>query len=377
MKPTSDSGLSDLRYKIAFSSLKGFNRLNAEKMITLFGDEETFFSLPEEVLSARIGKRLGVFSEKYRKEALIKADAEVDFVRRNAINTLYFTDSQYPSRLTMCDDAPVILYTLGKILPEDSVYIAIVGTRHATSYGVDCVNHIIEDLAKEIPSPVIVSGLAYGIDAAAHRAALRNNVPTVAVLAHGLNTIYPASHRQLAADIVKSGGMLMTDYPSYSVIHKGNFLARNRIIAGLCDCTIIVESAKKGGALVTGRIAGDYGREVFAVPGRTSDPYSAGCLEMIASNKAALLTDANALIEACGWQRKPSGEAVQKQLFNEPTPREKEILNHIITCPDSTVGDMSVRLNIPVATLMALLIDMEFRDLIISVPGGRYEIANS
>lgn len=367
----------DLRYRIAFSSLKGVNRLIAEKLINLFGDEETFFTLPEAALSARMGKRLAIFSSEYRKDALINAAAEADFVRRNDITPLYFTEPDYPARLSMCDDAPVMMYSLGDIIPQESTYIAVVGTRHATPYGIDFVNHLVEDLANELPSPVIVSGLAYGIDAAAHKAALRNNVPTVAVLAHGLNTIYPATHRQLAADIVKSGGMLVTDYPSSAIIHKGNFLARNRVVAGMCDCTIVVESAKKGGALVTGRIAGDYGRDVFAVPGRTSDPYSAGCLEMIASNRAALLTDANALIDACRWQRKPSGEAVQKLLFNEPTPREKEIMEHIVSYPDSTVGEMSVRLNIPVAALMALLIDMEFRDLILAVPGGKYQLANS
>lgn len=270
-----------------------------------------------------------------------------------------------------------MLYGCGDCGLNRSVVISIVGTRHATPYGVDFVDHLVKDLAAELEDVVIVSGLAYGIDAAAHKAALKNDVATVAVLAHGLNMIYPASHRGLAADIVHKGGMLVTDYTSVDKVHKGNFLARNRIVAGLADCTLVVESASKGGALVTARIASDYGREVFAVPGRTSDPYSAGCLKLIASNVASLVTDADSLIDACRWVRKARKEGVQKQLFNEPTPLEKDIMNHIIACPDATTGEMSVNLNIPVGTLMALLIDMEFRDLIISVPGGRYQLANN
>ena len=210
---------------------------------------------------------------------------------------------------------------------------------------------------------------------AAHRAALKYGLPTAAVLAHGLNTIYPAAHRQVAAEMARNGGMLLTDYTSADVVHRGNFLARNRIVAGMSDCTVVVESARKGGAMVTASIAGGYSREVMAVPGRTSDPYSEGCNHLIATNQATMIRDASDLIAACRWVEREQ-EAVQGQLFYQPTEKEQAVLDYIVSNPESTVNGMSVGLGMPSGSLMSLLIDMEFKDLIIAVPGGRYALSN-
>lgn len=366
-----------LRARIALASLKGINRMNAERLLDMFGYESLFFELSENELSARMGKKIAIFDSDYRRKVYDMAAMEVEFIRQNSIRPLFFTDEDYPSRLNLCDDAPPLLYAIGNCNLNDIINIAIVGTRHATPYGIDFVNHLIADLKERIGQFCVISGMAYGIDAAAHRAALKNGIPTIGVLAHGLNTIYPASHRQLASDTVKKGGMLVTDYKSSDKIHKGNFLARNRIVAGMADCLIVVESAEKGGALATARMANDYSREVFAVPGRTSDIYSAGCNKLIANNQAQLLTGADFLIDACGWTRICSSVPQQKRLFNEPSPQEKAIIEFIIRNPSATVNDISVHMNIAIGTLMAQLIDMEFKDLIISIPGGRYQAANN
>ena len=364
-----------LRDRMAFAMVKGMRRVNADSMLGLIGSETLFFEVPERELAARVGRMLPVFSDSYRSQLRMKAARELDFVEDNNIRCLYFKDDGYPARLRECDDVPLMVYTVGDCEVNDTHVVSVVGTRHATPYGVDFVNRLVEDLAQRIGDVLIVSGLAYGIDVAAHRAALKYGLPTAAVLAHGLNTIYPAAHRQVAAEMARNGGMLLTDYTSADVVHRGNFLARNRIVAGMSDCTVVVESARKGGAMVTASIAGGYSREVMAVPGRTSDPYSEGCNHLIATNQATMIRDASDLIAACRWVEREQ-EAVQGQLFYQPTEKEQAVLDYIVSNPESTVNGMSVGLGMPSGSLMSLLIDMEFKDLIIAVPGGRYALSN-
>ncbi len=224
---------------------------------------------------------------------------------------------------------------------------------------------------------MIVSGLAYGIDVAAHLAAISAGLPTVGVLAHGLNTIYPASHRDIAARMIRSGGMLLTDYRSSDNIHKGNFLARNRIIAGLCDCVVVVESDTHGGSLVTARLASAYSRDVFALPGRTSDRYSRGCNHLISSCIASLLTSYDELIDSMRWRRRVS-EGEQGELFSDTppglSPEEQAIIDIITTRGDATINELTASIDIPTPRLMGMLVDMEFRSLIAAIPGGRYRI---
>lgn len=361
-------------YRIAFGSLRGMTVKLAQEIISRIGDEELFFTSNERQLACALGFNNKLLSQDYRNEVLENARKEVDFISRNNINILYYTDDKYPTRLIDCDDAPAIIYTTGDCDLNSSHIISIVGTRHATPYGLDFTTHLIEDLASKIDNLVIVSGLAYGIDIAAHQAALKNNIPTVAVLAHGLNTIYPATHRNIAVKMVRQGGALLTDYSSSCPVHKGNFVARNRIVAGMCDCLVVAESATKGGALITAKIASGYNRDVFALPGRKSDAYSAGCNRLIASNVASLIENADDLIESMCWTSLKT-EGTQQELVLDLTEEEKAVIIYLTSHSEARINQLCIALNLPIARLMALLVDMEFKGLIITYPGGLYRLA--
>lgn len=361
-------------YQIAFASLRSMTRRLADELLSRIGGEEEFFCATESQLSALMGCRNKLFSDQYRNEILEKAKREQSFINENSIIPLYYTDGNYPKRLLECDDAPLLLYTIGNCDLNASHIVSIVGTRHATPYGIDFTMKLVENLSKKIDSLIIVSGLAYGIDIAAHRAALHCNVPTVAVLAHGLNTIYPAAHRNSAAEIVRSRGLLISDYMSQDSLHKGNFIARNRIVAGLCDCLVVVESAEKGGALITANIAAGYNRDVMALPGRTSDPYSRGCNRLINRNVAALISDADDLINAMQWTPR-ADEGCQQPLPLELSADEKAIIDKLTQQGEATINQLSISLSIPMSRLMPLLIDMEFNGLIITFPGGKFRLA--
>lgn len=366
----------ELTYRIAFSSLRSLTPSLAARLLDCLGSEKEFFTLSESSLSAAMGFRNKLFTASVRSEALASARREENFIRDNSIRTFYFRDADYPTALLRCDDAPLMLYGLGDCDLAGSKMISIVGTRHATAYGNDFVESFVASLASLLPEkPVIVSGLAYGIDIAAHRAALECGLPTVAVLAHGLNTIYPSAHRSTAAAIARQGGMLLTDYTSSTAIHRGNFLARNRIVAGLCDALIVVESAAKGGALVTARIASGYSRDVFAVPGRLSDPYSVGCNSLIANHVAALVTSAEDFIKQMGWQMlrsQPELPFADDQL----SPEERDVIDLLVEGKDLSFSQLSARIDIPTSRLMAMLVDMEFRSLLTQMPGGLYRLKN-
>lgn len=365
----------DLPYRIAFASLRSLTPALANEILALTGSEKAFFEASATSLGAIMSRRNRLFDQDYRNGLLERARRECDFIASYNIRPVYFTDADYPRRLTEIPDAPLMIYTLGNCDLNSRYVISIVGTRHVTPYGADFIRDCVVDFASTLAEPpVIVSGLAYGADSTAHVAALQNKLPTVGVLAHGLNTIYPAAHRQLATDIIHQGGMLLTDYLSSEQIHKGNFLARNRIIAGLADCTIVAESADRGGALVTARLAGDYSRDVFALPGRTSDRYSRGCNSLIASNMAMLVSCAADVTQAMRWAvREP--EPQTPSLFPELTPEEEAIMEFLTQKPDSQVNTISVQLDIPAGKLMSILIDMEFRNLVRLFPGGKYRTA--
>ena len=363
-----------LTYRIAFSSLRSLTPSLAGTILDRVGSEENFFAFTESQLSAVMGFSNRLFTSSVRGEALEKARDEVEFINANSISPIYFQSGQYPGRLLECDDAPLMLYGLGDCDLNRSRFISVVGTRHATAYGVDFVERFISELATLLPEkPVIVSGLAYGIDISAHRAALKCGLPTVGVLAHGLNTLYPSQHRSVAVEMVRNQGMLLTDYRSSTPVHKGNFLARNRIVAGLSDALVVVESASKGGALVTARLASGYNRDVFALPGRISDRYSSGCNSLIANHMAALVTSAS---DFCSQMRWPVAEAddAMPSLFPEMSPEEEAVIAVLTARGEATLADLSSRIDLPVARLMSMLIDMEFRALIISIPGGRYRL---
>lgn len=350
------------------------NRLLAEKLVELAGDVSAFFTLSQRELSDLTGWNSSLFSEVERGRALLAATNEVSFIRKNNITPLFFTDADYPQRLLECGDAPLMLYYKGSATLQAQRVVSIVGTRHATPYGRNFVETLVRDLADTCPDTLIVSGLAYGIDVTAHRAALRYGLPTVGVLAHGLNTIHPTQHRNTAVEMLGNGGLL-TEYTSSQAVHRGLFLARNRIVAGLADAVVVVESGTKGGSLFTATIAGDYHRDVFALPGRVGDISSMGCNNLIRQNKAALLTCADDLIEAMGWgapRKQPSQQSLAVEQEVELTAEEQSIMQYLALNGEGQINRMSVELNTPIATLSATLVELEFKGCVVAFPGGVY-----
>lgn len=364
-----------LTFRIAFSSLRGMSVALGRELLRLCGSEERFFAMSEAELRNLTHSSAVIYSADYRRQALARAEAETLFVRTHSVGTLYFTDEDYPQRLLECDDAPLLIYSSGKTDLNHCQAIGIVGTRHATPYGNDFTRRLVKDLALRLESPVIISGLAYGIDISAHRAALEAGIPTVAVMATGISSIYPADHRATAVEIVRSGGMLLTEYSSGRAVHRANFLERNRIVAGLSDCLIVSESAAKGGALVTAGLAADYNRDVFALPGRIGDQYSAGCNRIIASGMARLLTSADELISSMGWTAKTlPEESTQPSLPIPLNPDEEIIVKYLETADDASLAQLTSATGFPIARLMSMLIDMEFRGLLLSLPGAKYRL---
>lgn len=365
-----------LTYKIAFSSLKGMCPELAQKILDIIPDEEYFFRVTESELALNLGFTHDILNDGYRRQLVEKASREIGFIEKNGIDVTYFTDNEYPARFLSAPDAPILFYSKGCCDLNATKIISIVGTRNATVYGRNFCDSFIGELSEKVNNVIIVSGLAYGIDIAAHLSALKYNLPTVAVLAHGLNTIYPASHCNSAKEIMKHNGMLITEYSSQDRILKHNFIARNRIVAALADCTIVVESAEKGGAMITAGIAGSYNRDVFAVPGRVSDKYSAGCNKLIRNHSAAVVTCADDVIQAMNWDTKPM---IPKEipLFPDITEEEQSVINVFGSENELHINKLYASLDMPVSQILSLLIDLEFKGIVQTLPGNRYTLLNN
>lgn len=303
-----------------------------------------------------------------------RAEQEMEFVEKNGINLICLGDEAYPCRLAECDDAPLVLHSMGNANLNARHIVSIVGTRHASEYGKELCTNFVADLARFVPDTLIVSGLAYGIDVCAHRAALKAGLPTVGVLAHGLDQIYPAAHRSTAKSMLQCGGLL-TEFMSGTNTFPSNFVQRNRIVAGIADATVVVESASKGGSLITASLAGSYARDCFAFPGRVNDQYSQGCNELVSRNKAALITSAYDFVEAMNWEAaaKKKNTGVQTELFPELTPEENEVMAALRANSDGLQANhLVVQLNVPINRLLPLLFEMEMKGYIKAVAGGNY-----
>ena len=319
----------DILYRMAFAGIRGMGVELAQRLLDIIPSEKEFFAISERELKSITGSRSKVWESSFREDALRKAETELRFVEQKKVKVLYFTDDNYPKRLLNASDAPILLYTIGGCDLNAKHVVSIVGTRRSTHYGATFCDKLVDDLSKMLEGDlVIISGLAYGTDINAHRAALKYNVPTVGVQACGLNKIYPAEHRNDAAHMVQQGGAVVSDYTSQDQIHRGNFLARNRIIATLSDCTVVVESANKGGSLVTANIAASYSRDVFAVPGRVTDEYSKGCNRLIMNNQAAAIMCAEDLVKAMRWESKLIPEqAKELELFPQLTAEQQNVVD--------------------------------------------------
>lgn len=363
-------------YSIALTMIPGVGHIGAKRLVDGMGSAADVFRLRRELpdrlpdVSRRIVEVLDA------PDVLKRAREELSFMKQKQIRCLTLGDEAYPSRLRECTDAPVALYYRGNADLNALRIVSIVGTRHATDYGLQICAAFLRELKELCPDVLVVSGLAYGIDIQAHREALANGLPTVGVLAHGLDRIYPSVHRKTAVEMLEQGGLL-TEFLSGTVPDRYNFISRNRIVAGMSDAVIVVESAEKGGSLITADLAGSYNRDCFAFPGRVEDTYSRGCNQLIRDNKASLLLLAADLVSAMGWTEKTSSagqNCIQRTLFPDLSDEEQQVVHLLERQGDLQINTLVVAANIPVHRMNAILFELEMKGVVRVLAGGVYRL---
>ncbi len=362
-----------LVHKIALGMIPGVGDITARKLVSYAGSVEAVFRESYRSLTRIPGVGDQLAKAVAGRDYLAEAAREAEFVEKHGIKVFFYLDDDYPLRLRQCEDSPVTFYFRGKADLNAPFILSIVGTRNATQRGREICQKIVAGLSVHFPGLIIISGLAYGIDIAAHKAALANGLPTVAVLGHGLKTIYPSLHSGVAKSILENGGQL-TDFSSDTLPERNNFIRRNRIIAGISDATLIVESGLRGGALITADIAASYNRDVMAVPGRPGDEWSAGCNALIRCNKAALVEGHEDIEYLLGWKPAALAAPVQTVLFSGMTDSERKIYEALKTEGDMTVDLLTRLLDMPVNKLSTILLQMELAGLITPCPGSVYRI---
>lgn len=368
-----------LTYQIGITMIPKIGSINAKKLIAYCGGVEGVFKQSKSALLKIPGIGEVIANYIAKQKVLDKAKLEVDFVQKHNISTFFYLDSDYPNRLRHCDDGPIVLFVKGKeeIDFNHTKIISVVGTRNITDYGKEVCEDIINNLVKRGHNPIIVSGLAYGVDVCAHKAALKNNIPTIAVLGHGLDKMYPAVHRSVAKDIFKQGA-LITDFPSETQFDRNNFIKRNRIIAGLSDATIVVESAETGGSLITADIAMSYNREVLAVPGAVHQKYSKGCNLLIKSNKAALLESADDIEFQLGWETKADQKKhTQLNIFPELSREDQVVYDVIREHGQEVIDVICFKTKMPSSKVSSILLKLEFDGLIKCRPGKVFALTKA
>lgn len=369
----------EVYHAIALTRMTGFNFQTALHLYQTLGSAQAVYEHRHDIrdLLPDCTERLTAALQDW-SVAFSRAAQEMDFILKHNIRPLLLGSEHYPQRLAECPDAPILLYYMGSADLNQQHVINIVGTRHCTAYGQDLVRRFMADLRQMCPQVLIVSGLAYGIDICAHRYALENGFETIAVLAHGLDELYPPHHRDTAKQMLQQGG-LITEYMSESRADKVNFVKRNRIVAGICDATILVESAAKGGGLITTGIAMDYNRAVFAFPGAVGAPYSEGCNQLIRDNGAALLTGADDFVKAMGWHtdallRQAKTEGIERTLFPDLSEDEQKIVKFLDEMGDLQLNVLSVKTNMSIGQLNALLFQLEMKGVVRPLAGGTYHL---
>lgn len=360
-----------LKHKIALSLIPRIGDINARKLVSYFGNVDAIFHEPFQNLIKIPGIGSGLAKYICDKSYLVSAEKEAEYVIKHNIRTYFYLDNDYPFRLRQCDDSPVVFYFKGNCDLNNQKILSVVGTRNATTRGREQCEKIIAGLSIGHPDLIIVSGLAYGIDISAHKAALSNNLQTIGILGHGFKTTYPAIHRSIANSMITKGGLL-TDFMSDTLPERNNFIKRNRIIAGISDATLVVESGIKGGALITADMANSYNRDVFAIPGRPEDQWSAGCNSLIKSNKAALAESAEDIEYFLSWRPEKTKPPVQRTLFSELSDTEQKIYELIVKEGELNIDTICRSLEIQVSKLSALLLQMEFKGLVKCYPGNLY-----
>lgn len=370
-----------LLYNIALTRIGHFSLASALHLYRTLGSGEEIFlhrNKAQDILpdcSPRLIDNLKDWSE-----PLKRAEVELEFCRNNNIRVLCLGDDNYPKRLEDCADAPLVMYYKGNANLNQSRVINIIGTRHCTTYGADFIRRFIHDLKALCPEVLVVSGLAYGVDINAHQQALAVGYETVGVVAHGLDYLYPAAHKDVAREMVNHGGLL-TEFMTCTNADKGNFVRRNRIVAGMSDACILIESAAHGGGMITAGIAFDYGREVFALPGRVGDHFSEGCNNAIRENKAILLTSVEDFVKTMGWEDdalriEAQKKGIERQLFPDLSPEQQRIVDVLTKSNDLQLNQLSVKTGIPIGDITSILFQMEMMGVVKPMAGGNYHLFN-
>ena len=366
-------------YTMALTRISNFNFAQALELYKTVGSAQLLFEHRNEIgdILKDCSPRL-VEALKDWDEPMKRAEYELKYMEEHGIRALTLSDEDYPQRLQECPDAPIILYYTGNCDLNQAKIVSIVGTRQITQYGQDLIRHFIADLRRHCPQVLIVSGLAYGVDINAHRQALENGYETVGVLAHGLDQIYPYRHKDTANEMVRHGGLL-TEFMTQTNADKPNFVRRNRIVAGMADAVVLVESAAKGGGLITAEIAQSYDRNVFAFPGNVNAPFSQGCNNLIRDNGAALISNVDDFVHAMGWQdeairRQANADGIERDLFPDLSPEEQKIVSLLQQTNDLQLNILSVKSSIPIGQLTALLFQLEMKGVVKPLAGGMYHL---
>jgi len=360
-------------HKIALTFIKSIGPVTAKNLLAYCGSAENIFSANKKQLLQIPGVGEKTIEAIRGTDALARARQELDFIEKHGIEVLFFSDETYPKRLKNCIDSPILLYSKGTVDFNQQRIISVVGTRNATSYGKNLCKELCEVLAPY--NVLIVSGLAYGIDVTTHKECLANQIPTVGVLGHGLDRMYPKIHKTVAQKMVLNGGLL-TEFPILTNPDRPNFPQRNRIIAGVADATVVVEASIKGGALITAEIANSYNKDVYAFPGRTNDVFSEGCNFLIKTNRAGLINNANDLIYYLGWDAeiKVKQNMPQTTLQLSLTPNEQRVIDALKN-GQLSIDELSLQLNIQQSKLAIVILTLEMQGIIVSLPGKIYKLA--
>ena len=369
----------ELFYVMALTRLTNFNYQQALELYKTVGSAQLLYEHRNEIgdIVKEASPTLMLALQNW-DDAMKRADFELHYMQEHSIRGLVLGDDDYPQRLCECPDAPLVLYYKGNCDLNQMKIVSIVGTRQMTVYGQDLIRHFIGDLKRHCSNVLIVSGLAYGVDIYAHREALANGYETVGVLAHGLDQIYPYRHHETAAEMVNHGGLL-TEFMSQTNADKPNFVRRNRIVAGMADATVLVESAAKGGGLITCEIAQSYDRSVFAFPGNVTAEFSKGCNNMIRDNVAALISNANDFVVAMGWQdealrKQAMTDGIERNLFPDLSPEEQKVVSLLQQTNNLQLNILSVKTGIPIGQLTALLFQLEMKGVVKPLAGGTYHL---
>lgn len=362
---------NDLLYQVALTRVPQIGDVHAKALIGIYGDAVSVFKAPKKQLENIDG--IGTVRATAIKgfNNFDNCEEEIAFIEKYKIQPLFINSPLYPKRLLNCYDSPVLLYYRGNADLNAEKIISVVGTRNHSDYGKQVCEKMIEELKEE--NVLVVSGLAFGIDTIAHKTALKNNLPTVAVLAHGLDRIYPHQNKALAKQIAEYGGLL-TDFASGTNPDKQNFPKRNRIVAGICDALIVIESGKKGGSLITAELANSYNKDVFAIPGRTTDSKSEGCNYLVQNNKASLVTNAADLMKMMNWHITPKNTKQQKELFIELSPDEKKLVDLLQNRENCHIDELFLNAGISSSSMAAALLTLEMQGIIVSLPGKIYRM---